>query len=942
MGGPSKIASYPPNGQPSLQPGAVARPPQSAPNAPVPGGEPPAQQPVPAADNGVARANELVRELDVLLAKAGKSAVKEVDTKAIDSAVKRAKLDKETVARVQKAAKDANATLCALNLLSGRDILRALQMETVVADGKTSVVYGWNEEGPFGKIVKAAIDKQQALSAELMKLCSNPPKKASPGFKSAIMEAMLQCDRRASEIQTIVLEIVDLFEKDPKITDMATAERLARRVVDMAGEKALVMHDTGAVIASFKEKLSPINERLDYYYKNQSKVASKDELRTFRRTIDEAKNAIANAARTGVVTVRNPGGSTRAVHVDRKLLDEISKLLGEASEKLENLEESAASGYSLKLIEKDIPKINIDLLQPKFFTKLRAIAARAYVIGADRVTPFLDLVETVAKIRKGLQNYVDSPSIATRNAVYAVMNNLPEYSDDIDTIFEKGFGSLIDAVKDSLGDEGVEGDVELRAAVAKAALLKDKERSSAASQFKNLCWSVRLVMNQHDALLSRAKSSDALRTNGALLGVFSGEGSFTTLVESRVHGYKDGDIDPALDDRNVVGSRNLGAGAFNTVELVAFKDGSKRVFKPELAGRMASNFTPILEGIASTQEITSINLAVNRTADALGLDDVMVKTTPGVHKGVFGMYMEVAPGVEGGKLAAGARGTVGEKDDKGELGAADIKNLPPDQRRIVKGRMMRKLNRLHWFDAITGQGDRHNSNYMAQVKPDLSVTVKAVDNDSSFSILRTGLTTFRVPDQRVPKYKTLIKYYAAMYGAKSGIAIQNALNDPGFHAMKDGTVEIDVSKVKSPILIAALRKTVGLEVVSVPDEIDADLYRKLTALKEGEARESLLNEWADRFGRESQQYRCATRRLDEAIARAEALKKQGKVFETEEWEKEDVQKQVFNGGRPQRIEIAVDGQEPKGVDSKDYVNRCNGMMANNLYNRDFASWEARA
>ena len=546
--------------------------------------------------------------------------------------------------------------------------------------------------------------------------------------------------------------------------------------------------------------------------------------------------------------------------------------------------------------------------------------------------------EVDAALRKDFESL---PPEAKKNAVLAAKANLPKNSNDIDRIFKDGFDTLINMVRDSFGDEGVEGDVELRAAVAKAALLKDRERSSAVSQFKNFCWSVRLV-NQHDALLSRAKSSDALRTNGALLGVFSGEGSFTTLVESRVHGYKDGDIDPALDDRNVVGSRNLGAGAFNTVELVAFKDGSKRVFKPELAGRMASNFTPILEGIASTQEITSINLAVNRTADALGLDDVMVKTTPGVHKGVFGMYMEVAPGVEGGKLAAGARGTVGEKDDKGELGAADIKNLPPDQRRIVKGRMMRKLNRLHWFDAITAQGDRHNSNYMAQVKPDLSVTVKAVDNDSSFSILRTGLTTFRVPDQRVPKYKTLIKYYAAMYGAKSGIAIQNALNDPGFHAMKDGTVEIDVSKVKSPILIAALRKTVGLEVVSVPDEIDADLYRKLTALKEGEARESLLNEWADRFGRESQQYRCATRRLDEAIARAEALKKQGKVFETEEWEKEDVQKQVFNGGRPQRIEIAVDGQEPKGVDSKDYVNRCNGMMANNLYNRDFASWEARA
>ena len=73
------------------------------------------------------------------------------------------------------------------------------------------------------------------------------------------------------------------------------------------------------------------------------------------------------------------------------------------------------------------------------------------------------------------------------------------------------------------------------------------------------------------------------------------------------------------------------------------------------AGRLAAENTPILTGLEfkldSKQELTRINRAVNRTADALGLGDVMVRTTAGTHNGVFGMYMELAPGAEARRLA---------------------------------------------------------------------------------------------------------------------------------------------------------------------------------------------------------------------------------------------------------------------------------------------------
>ncbi len=42
------------------------------------------------------------------------------------------------------------------------------------------------------------------------------------------------------------------------------------------------------------------------------------------------------------------------------------------------------------------------------------------------------------------------------------------------------------------------------------------------------------------------------------------------------------------------------------------------------------------------------------------------------------------------------------------------------------------------------EGDRHGRNYMVDVGEDLTVEVKAIDNDQSFPAYRTGLRTYRL------------------------------------------------------------------------------------------------------------------------------------------------------------------------------------------------------
>ena len=323
---------------------------------------------------------------------------------------------------------------------------------------------------------------------------------------------------------------------------------------------------------------------------------------------------------------------------------------------------------------------------------------------------------------------------------------------------------------------------------------------------------------------------------------------------------------------------------------------------------------------------------MQKTADALGLDDVMVKTTAGTHKGRFGMFMEKAPGVS----AANFRDGVGDRPEEPVLRKDDIVNLPDADYEKVVGRMMRQCNRLQWFDVITGQGDRHANNYMMEVRPDLSVPVKGIDNDASYGVFRIGMMKFRITNEKpIERFNNELQKYASLFGEKAKEVYDELRHDP---AVQDshGEIIVDLAKAKSPVLSFFVRVALGAKTLAVPQDIDKDLYDKLIALKGGTARKEHLRNLKDRLGGDdTPEYAAAVQRLDEAILYAMKLNEAGRVYTKEQWETKDIQRAVvshgvkFNGTQLGGKATILDDNKQKF-----YIARVKSTLSNNLFIRD--------
>lgn len=171
-------------------------------------------------------------------------------------------------------------------------------------------------------------------------------------------------------------------------------------------------------------------------------------------------------------------------------------------------------------------------------------------------------------------------------------------------------------------------------------------------------------------------------------------------------------------------------------------------------------------------------------------------------------------------------------------------------------------------------------------------------NVASYGILRTGLKTFKFPKGSSAHFvfhKTL-NTLAASSGSKADF-LKQVKKDPGIKTDVNGSIEIDLGKVVNRQLVQGLFHFCGLRSAAVPGEIDGELYDKLVALAPdapdgGAARAEYLDSLAARLGAGSEQFKCAVKRLDDAIAHARKLKAEGKVYTAEQWETRDVQKDI--------------------------------------------------
>ena len=884
------------------------------------GGEAPLAETSDAAE----KTGALVRELDVLLARAAESATKGIDAASLKDTLNQVNLAKGDRKAINAAADKADAAFKAINKFTGFELAAAVS----ATNGK----FDWNMTNPAGEAIKKALDAQMELSDKLRQIANQLPRGE---LADSLEEAMMQCDRRTCEIQTLVCQFAAILENDPIPGDQATIDHLNQTLEKLLPQQALKMHGNDAAIAAMRETVEPLANRLDELSKTQGKGAllSNQEIAAIGREINTMSNALKDAVKRG--TAGDSG-----IGIDRTLFTAAKDILDAVGGKLANARHEIAKESMVNFAEKAFAPLPMKILDPKFLPILKALSPDVAVVVARR-----------EKLRRAAVAYAKDPNDAkyktlkdatdayakSRNEQSAIKQGLLRLADSMagavisrDGDREAKIASVIaGVVKNSGMLNPAEMAVGKSHALEFAKLYIPFARDVLVDPDKNVhTLTLRKLVNASNGAMSQTvhlklmhetaenMSNADFLTSDTVRAAFEGKLRFTTVVEARLHGLRDEDVDPKLDDANHVSSVKLGSGSFNSVYEVGYKDGTSYIFKPEAPGRQAMENLTIAKGIESTQMVAQLNIASQKTADALGLGDVMVKTTVGSHKGDFGIFMEKAKGVEAEDFPNLG---ISVKAPEGDLTVRQIKRLDDAKYAKVVGGLMRQANRLEWFDMITGQGDRHSHNFFISVGKDGTVSVKGIDNDACFPDYRTGIRTFQLTKDKADILKNIMKETVAQLYPKSKkereSLVDTFMADPGIEFHDDGTATVDTTQFKTPILHYCLLNTVGMHTTAMPDYIDEDLYNNLMALAEpGEKREKYIAELTANLPEGAKN--AAVSRLDDAIFYAKTLYYKGHVVSAESWNDHDTQRKIAGPVPPNRANGWYDDVVTIGSSSK--------------------------
>ena len=837
----------------------------------VPGGGEP-QAPAEAS----IRAADVAGQLDILLFKAVKTVAVGTDAKDVEAAAKAAGLPKATVKQLLSLAETTQKSIVKLDGFTGRQLAAAMVKNL---DGTVT----WKPKDAAAKALNAAQDAQVKLSSALAAALG---KASDAATQATLEEIMLQCDRRVAEIETLALQMAEIVEKGGDKVQEEADKLAGGKISAFTSKDALDKFDRGRALAAMKTEIKPLADRLAGYAQGVARSITEADVASCTQELNTLKAKLSAAGASGKIEV---GGKT--IFCDRSMLTEAAKLLTGVEDKIASMHRDVIKGAMRNLVENSFPFLKYEIFEDRFVKDLATVRT----LDGDKADELAHFVNLMNVLRNTARTYVEAPTPENK----AALDNVAEVLRGMDK------HGAIDCLDQSFFSRAVPGSN--ASAAFKEALKKFKVAVAGAQgkqALKDMAVTVQRAYAGIDVAVAHleelAKKLDAGPENKVyvsswVLGAFRGEQTVSSIIEARAHGYSDSDIDARIDDANVDDSFELGSGAFNTVTLLKLKDGTEWVFKPEMPGCLTTSFSSHYHGIAKNMEFTRVNLAVQDTANRLGLNDVMVTTKAGTHKGRFGMFMEKAPGLTGQKYLKANDDKVGD----GKLSMTALRTLNEEKFGKVVGHLMRQANRLMWFDILTGQGDRHNDNYLVEIdKETLDVSLKGIDNDASYGIMRTGLKTFRfAADSLAQKvFLQTLNTLAVSSGTKNRFWKQ-VKEDPGIKIDNKGSVEIDLDKVVNKQLVQGLFHFCGLRCTAVPEEMDSELHDKLVALAEdapdgGAARAAYLDSLATRLGAESEQYKCAVKRLDDVIAHARKLKSEGKVYTAEQWESHDIQKAV--------------------------------------------------
>ena len=794
------------------------------------------------------RACELIRQLDVLLMKAAQASTKSLDGKTVKTSLQKlvddGALSKSSLKLLSQTADKAQAALNALNRFSGKDLAAAFSPDgTIDASSKA------------GKAVRDAIDSQNELSdllaqldrqldsiarhADQMRQSNRKFKGVDAALQNEITEMRQLCDRRATEINRLayqmrdfaVQEAVDGQNADPNITAILNA-----KVQELLPRQALAMHGTAGSLAALNEqvtaRLRPLAERIESFRADPKATLDSEKLIALQSDINTMKAALRDIRKNGIEV---PGGR---VMVARDFIEGLEKELGE--------------------------------VEARFSTARRDVARLVY-------RNFLATAKTLLSYKVDQEQF-DSRMSETnrifftyRTAFFRSMRAAMEQALD-----EKAPKEVLQARLTSL-------DMAARGMAEAAGCVLEQNADDVTPRLKEI---VRRARNFFPAvanlisIMRALRGSDRLLTGAEARSLFEGKLSVSSVIESRARGLDEADVDLANEDSNIVSAKPFGGGSAGKVYLLKRADGKSVIFKGETESRTG------LAGISAgsgkayhiTQQTVDLNIASRKAAEALGMGDMIVKYSAGTRKGVFGFFMDKAKG----RTANAHRKTGVEQTPEDGLTADDIRALPLEDRRKIKADLMRELNRLQWLDLVTGQMDRHSSNYFIHIDSVThKVTVTGIDNDAGYSTMRTGAVTVELDQNRTSSLLRQLDKITGTSGAENGANTQTypILSDPGVTIREDGCVTVDGSKVRDPALAYALKPAIGIQSLVVPEKIDRATYDALMALKQGPRREAYLDSIRPRLSQEA--YDAAVSRLDDVIAQAERLGRENRIIEDE-------------------------------------------------------------
>ncbi len=818
------------------------------------------------AQQELAAAGEMAAKLDVLLMKAAQASTKSLDGKTVKSTLKQlvddGALDKNSLKLLAKTADVAAKTLKALDKFTGSQLAASFNQDGII-DPNTKT----------GKALLAAIKAQQDLSDLFSQLGKSlgamsrheaEMKGANPGFKGvdpklldAVFDMQLLCDRRGTEINHLARQMREfaLYQTaDGNIPDPGIAAILKAKVNELLPRQALAMHGTTDALSTVSKevagKLRPVAEKIDAFRNNPSASLDSNAYKALQSDIATMKAALQDIRTNGIEV-----GKGRMM-----VAKDIVKALEEEVGKVEEMFKSAKRAVLEKVFD-------------NYMTTMESL------LCADESE----------EIHQASDDPKQAEMLVLRNTV---MNDMTDAAKLVLDAIDKA-----DAPDKKTGDKSADapGPEELEARIndiiknaisltRKANAIKlspSPSRQNYNAMVSHLRGASSAVVGFFKAVSNVYKGDREFFTGAEAMGVFNGTISVSSIVEARARGLEDSDVNPANEDANITGERQLGAGAAGTVYELTRSDGVKVVFKGETESRTGLANLAVGSGHSYDigQETVNLNIAAKNAAKALGMGDLIVDYSVGTHKGVFGFYMEKAKGMT---ACSFVHGNSSSSPDAG-MSAADLKRLPSSDRQKVKAGIMRELNRLQWLDLVTGQADRHWNNYFIHVdRETLKVTVKGIDNDAGYSQYRTGAMKFEFDAKKSKDVRILLNELAQKIDSRNAKAeYERLLKDPGITVGEKGLITIDTTKIANKAMVKAFADITGMQTLAIPDKIDRETYQTLVDLKEGPKRDAYLASIKPRLSKAS--YKAAVQRLDDVIAHAEALASKGGIVEPDGW-----------------------------------------------------------